>query len=116
MKFAVNASIMFIFQKEAGKRRKRNKPIISITQICLLSFCFWVLRPPLVSHFGTKNIGILWYTYSLSRGKKPEEYLQNAVLWFITFWESSWDVRCIVCTLEMGFVLLIQGYDKHGIR
>ena len=50
MKFAVNASIMFIFQKEAGKRRKRNKPIISITQICLLSFCFWVLRPHLVFH------------------------------------------------------------------
>ena len=43
-------------------------------------------------------------------------YLQNAVLWFITFWESSWDVRCIVCTMEMGFVLLIQGYDKHGTR
>ena len=46
MKFAVNASIMFIFQKDAGKRRKGNKPII--TRICLLSFCFWVLRSPLV--------------------------------------------------------------------
>ena len=46
MKFAENASIMFIFQKDAGKRRKGNKPII--TRICLLSFCFWVLRSPLV--------------------------------------------------------------------
>ena len=46
MNFAVNAPIIFIFQKGAGKRRKGNKPII--TRICLLSFCFWVLRPPLV--------------------------------------------------------------------
>ena len=45
MNFAVNAPIIFIFQKGAGKRRKGNKPII--TRICLLSFCFWVLRPPL---------------------------------------------------------------------
>ena len=49
MNFAVNAPIMFIFQKGAGKRRKGNKPII--TRICLLSFCFWVLRPPLVLCF-----------------------------------------------------------------
>ena len=53
MNFAVNAPIMFIFQKGAGKRRKGNKPII--TRICLLSFCFWVLRPPLVSSFHARH-------------------------------------------------------------
>ena len=61
MNFAVNAPIIFIFQKGAGKRRKGNKPVI--TRICLLSFCFWVLRPPLVycrtvyisQRFGSQN-------------------------------------------------------------
>ena len=55
MNFAVNAPIIFIFQKGAGKRRKGNKPII--TRICLLSFCFWVLRPPL---FAVPIFRIFW--------------------------------------------------------
>ena len=38
-------------KKKLAERRKRNKPIISITLICLLSFCFWVLRPPLFCCF-----------------------------------------------------------------
>ena len=37
--------------KRCCKRWKGNKPIV--TQICLLSFCFWVLRPPLVFWFVT---------------------------------------------------------------
>ena len=78
MKFAVNASIMFIFQKEAGKRRKRNKPIISTTQICLLSFCFWVLRPPLAKtctqekrSYGRRQLG-----YEVAEGCEQERKLE----------------------------------------
>ena len=72
MNFAVNAPIIFIFQKGAGKRRKGNKPII--TRICLLSFCFWVLRPPLVSASCAAN------SLSLSLSEKFTD-LKSSAIW-----------------------------------
>ena len=51
MKFAVNASIMFIFQKEAGKRRKRNKPIISITHLFAVVSLLGSQAPPCLVYF-----------------------------------------------------------------
>ena len=77
MNFAVNAPIIFIFQKGAGKRRKGNKPII--TRICLLSFCFWVLRPPLVSASCAAN------SLSLRKIHRPEEFRHLGMIPLIQF-------------------------------
>ena len=44
-KFAANASIMFIFQKDAGKRRKGNKPQLLLKYVCC-RFAFGFSGPP----------------------------------------------------------------------
>ena len=103
MKFAVNASIMFIFQKEAGKRRKRNKPIISTTQICLLSFCFWVLRPPLPKRVHRR------------KGATEEDNL--AMRWRkVVNKKENWNGRGGLSAAEVEYVEAIPGKDVWSAK
>ena len=93
MTFAVSASIMFIFQKNAGKRRKGNKPII--TRICLLSFCFWVLRPPLFLNQLFCPFSLLFAAHW--SWKLPFQLYHITI--FPTFWNSNRSFSIVFATL-----------------